>query len=303
MEYWKDLGIPLERYTVDTYLLQQLGLNELPAGVAIIGGAARALYQQSVLQEPAVVRDIDLVAVTDLASDDLDREELSRRFMPDDYQYGHGVSDIDLTEYFADRDLTMNEVIIIEGKILITNRGSADLENKVVRPSTKHEIWDNHVEGDEEQINDGFTSPKLMIKGLLMKSLFLEQYGKGSIEDFKLDPDDSNYDFWLIVGLNKAFQYGQAVTERFLDELISAGIVDKAYQGNPSFLADVLQENFENFEFRGYDTATELNVAGSAWSAFYDDMPEPFGPEEEHAISVWKKYPRGIKGANVTEYV
>lgn len=50
-------------YTISSEVLEELELNDLPVGIALMGGGARAVAQKALFNEDAPIRDIDLVAI------------------------------------------------------------------------------------------------------------------------------------------------------------------------------------------------------------------------------------------------
>lgn len=83
--------IPLPAEILERYSF----LSELPHGIAVMGGVARSIAREIITGEREPIRDIDLVNITDEEGnsevDDDTLDELSRKFMPDDYTFGHGV--------------------------------------------------------------------------------------------------------------------------------------------------------------------------------------------------------------------
>ena len=99
---------PLQAEILERYSF----LSELPHGVAVMGGVARNIAREIITGEREPIRDIDLINITDedgnseVDYDNLD--ELSRKFMPDDYTFDHGVRNDTLDHYFRTRDFTVN---------------------------------------------------------------------------------------------------------------------------------------------------------------------------------------------------
>ena len=259
--------------------MQKLHLDELPQGVAVIGGAARAILQQAVFGEHADVRDVDLVAVNELLIGNVDTDQLSREFMEDDYYYGHGVSYTDLDQYFTTRDFTMNEVLVVDGVLLATERAVQDLQGKIIRPT------DHEAKGWESGIG-----PKLAMKALLMQAIFEQKYGSAQLEGF--EPYQAS-GFYVALALNKAFQYGLPVTRRFLQ---SVGFTDWLDVDEITDYARQLADQ-NNFQFRGSALARLVNgeyldgddKVRDDEDQIFDDLP----PAIEHATRLMK-----LKGTN-----
>lgn len=221
--------------------LEQYGLTDLPAGVGVMGGLARAILQKLEFDEDAPVRDIDLVAIKDFyQGDDKTLHDLSQLHMPDDNKYSYGVKKEAIDQYFATRDFTFNEVIVLDGKI-ITEQGHSDLRDKVIRPTEyESERWPNGI------------GPKIWYKAKLMEAVFEDLYCKGSSEGYKPPYEDMSSDFYMALALNKAFQYGGDVPRIFLDKF------DWTADDDPFEVAKELAECC-GFEFRGSAVAYDAN--------------------------------------------
>ncbi len=279
-------GFNLVTFEAPQDILSELGLADLPEGVAIVGGAARAIFLNTVLGEAAMVRDVDLTIVEELGDTDIDEAALSHDYMPDDAAYGHGVQRTYLDAYFATRDFTMNEIMVVDGVIIATQQAIEDLQNNVIRP-TEYE-----AEGWRYGIG-----PKLMIKALLQKVVLTEQYGQARCEGFEqYDVDD----FYVALGLNKAFQYGMTTAQKFLREL---GVGDVS----PDAVIDYACELAESteFTFRGSSIADMVAKALSLdeWGEDPDDEQWFYQPEMKRAIGLMGRYASRLpQGADFREY-
>src|SRR5690606_17559472 len=119
------------------------------------------------------------------------------------YAYGKGVRSARLKKHFETRDFTMNELAIVEGQLLLTRQAYEDLESKTIRFSAY------------ETGRDGSVKDKLYRKAELMECVFQEYFETGMFVRegiFSREPKPFNY----ALALNKAFQYGERVTARFL---------------------------------------------------------------------------------------
>lgn len=238
----------IKEFDVEPEVLERLGLPELPDGYGLIGGAARAVALRVLFDETSPIRDIDIAAFEDLKPDLELAMQLAEEYMPDDLTYGHGVQEVNLEEYFKSRDLTINELAVVDGKLRISKQCFDDLRDKVVRPS-KFEQY--------EEDGKIFVGPKTATKCLLMQSVFETHFGKSELADV----DDVSFtevsDFYIALGLNKAFQYGTAVTGHFANQLFKKGILSLESDRNPYKLAEELQ-SYVLFVFRGSDISDRL---------------------------------------------
>lgn len=226
----------------DPALLYELGLDRLPAGVAIMGGAARAILLGSRYGDyDAAVRDVDLVVVDELASHTIDFAELSREYMPDDYAHGYGVGSTPIDAYFSTRDFTINEVLVVDGVIISSRQCDEDLRKNTIRAS-EYEIESN-----------GTIGPKLKAKALLLAAVFKVQYGYA--ED-KTPRSWGGGEFYTALMINKAFQYGEAVTIQFMADLGFDQDKD-LYQAAVEYALAYAKDD-EQFSFRGSEIADDI---------------------------------------------
>ena len=139
-------------------------LNELPRGVAVMGGVARSIAREMITGEREPIRDIDLVNIIDEDGvSEVDQETLnalSQKFMPDDYAFNHGMGDDTLKNYFMTRDFTVNQSLIKDGKLIVSNFAYDDFQENIIRPT----YFEHPYDGDR-------ISSRLFLKALMMKSV------------------------------------------------------------------------------------------------------------------------------------
>lgn len=249
-----------ELFTIPAEILEEYNLPEdLPDGVAIMGGTARSLARRLVTGDKELVRDLDLVFMSELADPDNmpDSEildELSEKYMPDDYAYGHGIGYDDLENYFGTRDLTINQCLVTGDKLLMTRAAYDDFQENIIRPSYF-----------EQKYAEQPTNERLFLKALLLQTVFGEFTNSyPTLEDFYLDEIDEEIDynqgydihldaFNIAVTLNKAMSRGAETTRRFVINLADWDVVDTFYVGQPMLLADALRAECPAFVFRPID--------------------------------------------------
>ena len=206
---------------------------ELPSGYALIGGAARNVFLAELGQAVMSPRDFDLVAITDWNPDESHAQRLAERYMPRDFAYGHGVKFETLEQYFRSRDFTVNEVLVSKDAIYATPQALRDLSEKVIRPSLDIvQSWESYA------FRKWGIDPKLAMKALRLNLQFEELYGHGRIEG--IDEWQWRFEavplFYFALELNKAFEQGDAMAERFYQRLLTIGLADLDHEEVPSGL-------------------------------------------------------------------
>jgi hypothetical protein len=180
----------------------------IPVGYGAKGGAAReALIATLSMREPHQPRDIDLVRRGSyrIPADD----EVARTLMGRDYELGARVELIrSLTGYLRSRDVSINEVTAIDGTVYTSLLCALDTIGHVLRPS-RYRSGTLHKR------------PSLLGTSLLkMVRLYAEGFVLGENWSITGIPEEVSFsEFDLAVHLNKAFQRGESVAERFLHTL------------------------------------------------------------------------------------
>ena len=223
----------LERYSF---------LSELPHGVAVMGGVARSIAREIITGEREPIRDIDLINITDEeGNSEVDYnslDELSRKFMPDDYAFNHGIENDTLDHYFRTRDFTVNQSLIKNGKLIVSNFAYNDFQENIIRPT----YFEHPYEGND-------ISSRLFLKALMMRSVFSQISDSiPLIEDMERPEYIGSFDIALF--LNKAMSRGARTARIFTEDLADWDIISEEYAGRPVALAEALLEDVHTFEFR-----------------------------------------------------
>lgn len=246
-----------ELMTIPKEILEEYDLpQDLPDGVAIMGGTARSIARRMVTGDKEPVRDLDLVFIPELADVDNppDKEALDRlsaKYMPDDYAYGHGIGTDNLENYFGGRDFTVNQCLVAGDKLLMTRAAYDDFQENIIRPSFHRQSYENEP-----------TNTRQLARALLLQSVvagFSSSYP--TLEDFctkKIDREikecqgkDVRLDsFQLAVAMNKALSRGAETANRFANILADWDIVASDYVDEPLHLARELRDNCYSFDFR-----------------------------------------------------
>lgn len=230
--------IPLPKEILERYSF----IGELPHGVAVMGGVARSIAREIITGEREPIRDIDLVNITDEDGDsEVDYETLdalSRKYMPDDYTFGHGVGNDTMDHYFKSRDFTINQSLIMDGKLIISDLAYNDFQENIIRPT----YFEHPYDGDE-------ISSRLFLKALMMRSV-VSQISDSIplIEDMERPDYIGSFDTALF--LNKAMSRGAETARVFTGDLADWDIISEEYAGRPVALAKALLEDVYAFEFR-----------------------------------------------------
>ena len=230
--------IPLPAKILERYSF----LSELPHGVAVIGGVARSIAREIITGEREPIRDIDLINITDEeGNSEVDYntlDELSRKFMPDDYTFDHGVRNDTLDHYFRTRDFTVNQSLIKDGKLIVSDFAYNDFQENIIRPT----FFEHPYDGDD-------ISSRLFLKALMMRSVFSQISDSiPLIEDMEQPEYIGSFDIALF--LNKAMSRGARTARIFTEDLADWDIISEEYADRPVALAKALLEDVPTFEFR-----------------------------------------------------
>ncbi len=198
-----------------------------PTPYGLKGGAAREVLTATLgvraIREP---RDIDIIRRGSFAvsSDDA----IAQRYMPRDYQHGARVEIVrDLNRYLTSRDITINEVGLFDHSLCASLIAALDTVGHTIRPS--------HYRGGSIH-----RLPTLDGRTLLkMARLFAEAEVYDEPSAIVGIPDQISFsEFDLALQLNKAFQRGQSVAQKFVETLVLLGALEAS--SNP--LSDTLHE-------------------------------------------------------------
>lgn len=219
-------------------------IEKLPSGIAIMGGVARSVAREILTGEKEPIRDIDLVEITnnegESAVDPELLDELAQTYMPDDYVFGHGIGLDTLEDYFSTRDFTINQCLIKDGRLLVSELAENDFKENIIRP-TYYEV---PYDGDK-------LSGRLFLKAILMQTV-ISQISESIplLEDVYVNFQYIGY-FDTVVFLNKAMSRGVETAVKFTENLAEwGGVINPEFAGRPMALAKDLLTNVYNFKFR-----------------------------------------------------
>lgn len=242
LESYEDDPIEIVNLSIPDKIMKKYDfIQELPEGICVMGGVARSIARELLTGEIEPIRDIDLVAINDFADGELNDDvidEYSKKYMLDDYNYGHGIGFENLDNYFNTRDFTVNQVLIHKGELLISEQAIDDFEENIIRP-TKF----------EKPYEDWYLKSKLAVKGLLMK-VVLDDISESvsTLEDFNINAYRMS-PFFVALGLNKAFDRGKETARNFTNLLVEYEILKVGFYNMPEEAAKSLRTETD-FVFR-----------------------------------------------------
>ena len=268
----------LELISIDIpkHIIERLPfLLELPSGIAVMGGVARSVAREMIAGDREPMRDIDLVNILDengeskVPAEVVD--ELSREYMPDDYSFGHGMESTTIEDYFGSRDFTINQVLLMDGKLLVSNVAYNDFQENIIRPTYYEMPYSDYTLGS-----------RLFLKALMLRGVVSQVSDSVPLlED--INPPDEVGSFNIALFLNKAMSRGSETARIFVDDLADWDVIPEEYAGRPIALAKSLLEEVYAFEFRPstdkrfYDIEECDDIGGyfvpPAMSEFYTSDP------------------------------
>ncbi|MEL7087116.1 MAG: hypothetical protein AAGL98_01535, partial [Planctomycetota bacterium] len=222
------LEVPEEAYAVGPYTVvlhvdeeEARGYPPMPDGYGFKGGVSRKALARA-LRLPistAAVRDIDLLRAAD-ASDDHDRE-LSERFMTEDMILGNAKVEalVSPRDYFATREVTMNQLFYLDGEIQVTPIGLLDTLGGVIR------VTQGHL-----NTNRGRTHPIVAFKALRFAANLLAEGREPLITPFRTDfrRRPHPFAFFLALQLSRAYESGPETAEFYVEYARQWGLLDQA---------------------------------------------------------------------------
>lgn len=229
-EWCRAYGIPLERDARNRIVLtvtDRHGVPDLPEGYGYKGGAARHLLQSALgMPHKHPPRDYDLVRTAETEPEPGMDAALARRFMERDFHYGDGVEALsDIDAYLAERDLTINEILAIGDKVILTDLALEDTVRRRLRLT------------EFERNAYGTVGPKMRAKMLRLVAESMDHYLHA--EDWEQEVSIDS--FWIAVHLDRAMDRGRETAARFIEILRRYRQLPDSVR-TPEEVADLLQE-------------------------------------------------------------
>lgn len=244
----------------------------LPEGYAYSGGAARSeLLRALNIDSSYQPRDRDVLRlVSEEPKPGLDHE-ISKEFMPDDYEHGYGVQYLDNEQdYFITRDLSQNEVLADQKTVKATRTAILDTARHIIRP-TRY----------ERNEFDGSSSDKMLSKILRFYSLSIQRYDHAALADIEGWEFEEGFisPFWCALGLDRAYEVSPQAAEIFTRKLRDHGQIPgdiETVRDAAFFLGGLVHD----FEYR--HAPTEQFKTEDRWA-------NEFGEDFEESLSKDRK--------------
>jgi len=177
--------------------------------MATRGGAARALLLRSLKIDPAYIpRDIDLVRISKKEIYEGADADLAKRYMSEDFEFGTGVEVIlNEDEYFSTRDLTINEALATDDRVVTTKQCLVDNVRHILRPSNYEK-------------NRG-SSCKMLAKIIRFYVESIHRYDDAAVEEVEGWDFEKSFisPFWLASQLDKAYDVNRMVAIEYFNRL------------------------------------------------------------------------------------
>lgn len=187
--------------------------DRLPEGYGYKGGAARCLLERNLgINKHSEPRDIDLIRLANEEPEDGMDNDLAKRYMPEDFEHGHGVEWVDDPDAYMDsRDLTINELYATDEKVVATEACIKDSVRRILRVT------------DHEREQWGGTGPKMLAKMVRFYTESIIDTGMGRIEDSNRLNTAMIQPFFIALNLDKAMDQGVKYAREYVSKMRDSG--------------------------------------------------------------------------------
>ncbi len=217
--------------------------SELPDGYGFKGGSARAVLREVLGLKVIPPRDIDVIRLSAEEPYKGADTEIAQKYMAQDFEFGDGVELVDsTTDYLNTRDFTINELYTSNSQIFATEECIRDTIRNIIRITEYERISYSEI---------GEIGPKMKAKTLRLHAEQMYSIGVSSIpEDDRNEIEKSFINpFWLAVQLDRAFERGHEVAEKFTQLLIENNVIPEHVKDSRD-LGDFLLSEVYDFRFR-----------------------------------------------------
>ncbi|MCB0328822.1 MAG: hypothetical protein KDD70_04140 [Bdellovibrionales bacterium] len=191
-------------------------VSEPPTGYGYKGGAARLALTHALGIEESyrAARDIDLIRIT--ASVDAIDRAVAQKFMEEDVKHGNGVEGVrDFQEYLVTRDITVNEVLYLQDRVIASYDAIQDCKNRALRP-TRFALT-------QEQDSRNRISAKII---RFAAEAILAGNPPSSVT---LASDEPLTQFNFLLQLDRALSGGGRLAETYFREVASRGLLPNSF--------------------------------------------------------------------------
>ena len=209
----KDHNVEIISWDENTVTLKAPKLSKLPRlplNYAYKGGASRLALLAALGKNTKnrVPRDLDIFRVGKEAT--AEDSKVAKQFMPDDFKHGSGVELVsDYENYLRTRDLTINQVALVEDKIICSYSAIEDSMNYILRPTP-------HVTD-----SNGLAQGKITMKTLRMRAESLLEGDIAVLSEERHNPRVSMFD--IALHLERSLTRGTRAAQYYISECVRLG--------------------------------------------------------------------------------
>jgi len=244
--------------------------KRLPEGYGYKGGAARALLLRGLDIDPKYEpRDVDIIRFTREEPEPGLDDRLAQEYSPEDFeaasnQEGRDTVEYsgDLDEYFNSRDYTLNELYATDNEVVATRQCLLDTVRHVIRLT----------EYESNMFSDRI-GPKMLAKTIFLYAEAIERWGDATVDHNTAYENNFVPPFYLAVHLDKAFERGAQVAQRYTRELVNREQIP-ADINTPEEAADYLLSVMRDKNFYYRHAPTDQFDIEEGWMEEFTDQPK-----------------------------
>ncbi|MCO6430443.1 MAG: hypothetical protein J5J00_06230 [Deltaproteobacteria bacterium] len=189
-------------------------IPRLPDDYAFKGGAARMALSAvlGIEIDKRRPRDLDIFRVGAKANS-MD-SQLAKRYMPEDFSNGHGIELVPtLRSYLHTRDLTINQVALINGRVVCTFAAIEDTLNRTLRPTDYIRKAGDDIQG------------KISMKMLRMIAEARLDGTRLKLAETRKNPHVTPFD--VALHLERIMRRGTRAAQYYIEECIRHGYIEQ----------------------------------------------------------------------------
>lgn len=233
------------------------------------GGAARSILERELGFTNIInFRDVDLLRTVDRDFNEED-EKMALKYSPDDLKNGHGIEQL-REDYFDTRDFTINELLVVNDKVILTSACLLDTargiirfsdyekkrlvedEDELVEIETSLSYLDKYKNENNQNKEKFYINDKLMAKALRFSVVQSNKRPVKLADEEVYKYLDIN-NFHIALHLDRALEEGIDVAADYIKKLIELGQLSAEDNSDPK---DILKnfvkmiEEEKSFIFR-----------------------------------------------------